>query len=41
VARLSETGSATPQVGDWESALQVIMLNELVSLKLDIKNKVD
>jgi len=41
VARLSETGSATPQVGDWESGLQVIILNELVSLKLDIKNKVD
>jgi cytochrome c-type biogenesis protein CcmH len=41
VARLSQSGSATPQTGDWEAALQVIMLNELVSLKLDITNKVD
>jgi len=36
VARLSQTGSATPQAGDWESAVQIIQLGS-VSEKIELR----
>ncbi|CAI8412824.1 MAG: Uncharacterised protein [Porticoccaceae bacterium UBA1117] len=42
VARLSLSGSATPQVGDWEAVSDTIMLNEKgvsVSLSIDRQRK--
>jgi cytochrome c-type biogenesis protein CcmH len=40
VARLSQTGSATPQVGDWEAAMQQVDLSSLkFSLALEISRQ--
>jgi len=36
IARLSQTGSATPQAGDWESAVQIIQLDS-VSEKIELR----
>ena len=36
IARLSQTGSATPQAGDWESAVQIIQLGS-VSEKIELR----